>query len=439
VTDPTPAPRDTEKRRRLRRPNLDAQLALRSILASAAVAVPPGAVIFARVAGAGWPASFLFGVVAAIAVYLASRERTTEEKAADLGRGVVVSLVLTLALAWIQHQGETRSTRESLAFSLSSGDSFVGIDLHGRDMKRFYLAQKKFDRADLEDATLEGAVMNGASLRGTNLHDADLSDADLQEADLGGGRTDLSDAKLTGADLTLAKLGEARLSGADLRDADLAGAHLHGADLRDADLRGASLLGADLRFAILSGDLRGAVFAADFRPARLEQAVLAHATWDATTSWPAGFDPEAAVAAAAKPVASPPVPAAAKSDRVSRVGDGDTIVLERLGVVRLLGIDAPQTDTRRPECFANAATADARELLSAGRNVRVRLGAPARDAFGRALAYVWTDDGALANQQLLAQGDARVLIVSPNDRYEQSLRLAQARAAGARRGLWATC
>jgi len=72
------------------------------------VAVPPGAVIFARVAGASWPASFLSGVVAAIAVYLASRERTTEEKAADLG----------------------------------------------------------------------------------NLHGADLSDADLQEADLSGGRTD---------------------------------------------------------------------------------------------------------------------------------------------------------------------------------------------------------------------------------------------------------
>jgi micrococcal nuclease len=69
----------------------------------------------------------------------------------------------------------------------------------------------------------------------------------------------------------------------------------------------------------------------------------------------------------------------------------------------------------------------------------VTLGAPARDAFGRALAYVWTDDGKLANQELLAHGEARVLIVSPNDRYEQSLRLAQARAAGARRGLWATC
>jgi uncharacterized protein YjbI with pentapeptide repeats len=438
VTEPTPAP-DGRKERRLRRPKLDAQLALRSILASAAVAVPPGAVIFARVAGAGWPASFLFGVVAAIAVYLASRERTTEEKAADLGRGVVVSLVLTLALAWIQHQGETRSARESLAFSLSSGESFAGIDLHGRDMKRFYLARKKFDGADLEGADLEDAVMRGASLHGVNLRDADLSGADLQEADLSGGRADLTGAKLVGANLRLAKLGEATLAGADLRDADLSGAHLHGADLRDADLRGASLPGADLRFAILGGDLRGAVFAADFRPADLGEAVVADATWDETTRWPADFDPKAAVAAAAKPVASPAVPPTARDDRVARIGDGDTIALERLGVVRLLGIDAPQADTRPPQCFADAATADARDLLEPGRAVRFTLGSPARDAFGRALAYVWTDDGRLANQELLARGDARVLIVSPNARYEQSLRLAQARAAAARRGLWGSC
>ena len=224
MTEPKPAPPDAGKKRRLQRPKLDAQLALRSILASAAVAVPPGAVIFARVAGAGWPASFLFGVVAAIAVYLSSRERTTEEKAADLGRGVVVSLVLTLALAWIQHQGEARSARESLAFSLSSGDSFAGIDLHGRDMKRFYLAQKKFDRADLDHAHLDGAILHGASLRGANLQDADLSDSDLQEADLSGARTDLADANLAGANLTLAKLADTRLVGADLRDANLSGA-----------------------------------------------------------------------------------------------------------------------------------------------------------------------------------------------------------------------
>jgi len=117
----------------------------------------------------------------------------------------------------------------------------------------------------------------------------------------------------------------------------------------------------------------------------------------------------------------------AKDDRVARIGDGDTIALEHLGVVRLLGIDAPQADTRPAECFADAATAGARDLLAPGSAVRVTLGAPARDTFGRALAYVWTDDGRLANDELLARGDARALIVSPNNRYEQSLRLAQRR------------
>jgi len=141
-------------------------------------------VIFARVAGAGWPASLLFGVVRGDRRLPRITGAHTEEKPGDLGRGVVVSLVLTLALAWIQHQGETRSARGSLAFSLSSSDSFAGIDLHGRDMTGFYLARKKLNGADLEGADLENAVMRGAPLHGVNLHDADLRGASLPETDL---------------------------------------------------------------------------------------------------------------------------------------------------------------------------------------------------------------------------------------------------------------
>ena len=41
--------------------------------------------------------------------------------------------------------------------------------------------------------------------------------------------------------------------------------------------------------------------------------------------------------------------AASESYRVIRVVDGDTIVLERIGKVRLIGIDTPETvDPRRP-------------------------------------------------------------------------------------------
>ncbi|MDB4683732.1 leucine-rich repeat protein, partial [bacterium] len=67
------------------------------------------------------------------------------------------------------------------------------------------------------------------AVAGADLTDANLTGADLTDIDLTG-------ANLTGADLT----------GADLTDIDLTGANLTGAALSDADLSGADLTGADL-------------------------------------------------------------------------------------------------------------------------------------------------------------------------------------------------
>ena len=108
-------------------------------------------------------------------------------------------------------------------------------------------------------ANLCGADLRGANLRGANLRGADLWDADLWDANLRG-----------------ANLWGANLRGANLRDANLWGANLRGADLRGANLWGANLCGADL----WDANLRGANL------------------WDARasegTTWPGGFDPDAA-------------------------------------------------------------------------------------------------------------------------------------------------
>jgi|ETNmetMinimDraft_13_1059891.scaffolds.fasta_scaffold16209_2 uncharacterized protein YjbI with pentapeptide repeats len=77
--------------------------------------------------------------------------------------------------------------------------------------------------------------------------------------------------KCVGADLS-----GLDLSSANLSEANLSGASLHWADLRGANLRWADLTGADLRWADLTG------------------ADLSDAKNNADTTWPEGFDPEAA-------------------------------------------------------------------------------------------------------------------------------------------------
>jgi uncharacterized protein YjbI with pentapeptide repeats len=79
---------------------------------------------------------------------------------------------------------------------------------------------------------------------------ADLAGTNLSEAKLGG--ADLHETNLRGANLPRADFGKANLRGADLRGANLPSANLGEADLSGANFRGANLSRADLRRANLS-------------------------------------------------------------------------------------------------------------------------------------------------------------------------------------------
>jgi uncharacterized protein YjbI with pentapeptide repeats len=146
---------------------------------------------------------------------------------------------------------------------------------------------------NLSDADLSGAnissdtffcpQLSGVNLLGANLFRVNLYCAQLVRAELS--ITDLNGANLTRASLTSADLYDAELVGAHLIDADLSGAELSHAYLIDADLRGAHLectdqFGekrcADLSFAVLSGaNLSGAnLSGADLRYAYLTQQQL---------------------------------------------------------------------------------------------------------------------------------------------------------------------
>ena len=92
-----------------------------------------------------------------------------------------------------------------------------------------------------------------------------------------------------------------KLVGADLRGIDLGGADLRYANLWKANLREANLIGANLWKANLSGadrsgtDMSGAILSeANLSGANLNGASLSGSKYTVKTTWPEGFDPEAA-------------------------------------------------------------------------------------------------------------------------------------------------
>lgn len=121
---------------------------------------------------------------------------------------------------------------------------------------------------------------------------------------------------------------------------------------------------------------------------------------------------------------------------VRTVIDGDTIDVDTIGRVRLLGIDAPEIghglDTSAPFGF------EARAKLSAlvlRRWIRLEIEGPAFDVYNRHLAYVLTEDGIFVNAALVREGLARVSARVPLTRLAE-LRRAEADAQAFRRGMW---
>lgn len=123
---------------------------------------------------------------------------------------------------------------------------------------------------------------------------------------------------------------------------------------------------------------------------------------------------------------------------VERVVDGDTIVVRDVGVVRLLGVDTPETvDPRRPMGPCGRAASSFTKGMLTHKYIALEIDQRnGRDRYGRLLAYVWYQG--LFNERLVRMGYARVTTRWPFDRKGQLLtaqRLAQ------REGLriWARC
>lgn len=119
---------------------------------------------------------------------------------------------------------------------------------------------------------------------------------------------------------------------------------------------------------------------------------------------------------------------------VTRITDGDGIVCNRIGRVRLIGIDTPEMN-QRP--FGEQAAAALGEMIRVGSIVQLEPDVEARDRYGRVLAYVWVG-GAMANWRMVREGWAVLLTYQPNVQYVEAFTDAVRRAREEKRGLWAT-
>jgi micrococcal nuclease len=145
--------------------------------------------------------------------------------------------------------------------------------------------------------------------------------------------------------------------------------------------------------------------------------------------------------------AAEPIPAL--QGTVTWIYDGDTLEIDTLGKVRLIGIDVPEKeDSRRDRYLAEKGVPAARQRQIhqaakrfnithvKGQKVSLLLDDPPRDRHDRLLAYVYLPDGRLLNHLLVEQGLA-VVYRRFAFRMKEEFLIAESEARQSGVGLWA--
>ena len=153
------------------------------------------------------------------------------------------------------------------------------------------------------------------------------------------------------------------------------------------------------------------------------------------------------------------MPASAWAQRVTKVPNGDTVVIDGVGTVRLLGIQradepalqlgpsgplpqprrdpstpAPPAVSGRINLSRDRPSRDLLRKLALGRTVRIERDPLVGSTRDRAV-YLFLDDGTLLNAELLKAGRARVDVTRQFVREQEFERL-QAEAQSAAVGIW---
>ncbi|MEC9490246.1 MAG: thermonuclease family protein [Halanaerobiales bacterium] len=122
---------------------------------------------------------------------------------------------------------------------------------------------------------------------------------------------------------------------------------------------------------------------------------------------------------------------------IERVIDGDTVETAAGDSIRLLGVDTPEINwdnNSESEFYAEEAREFTFDNLE-GQSVLLEYDQEREDQYGRILAYIY-QDGQNFNQRLLEAGYATLMIVEPNDKFENDFKNAVSRARESRKGIW---
>lgn len=129
---------------------------------------------------------------------------------------------------------------------------------------------------------------------------------------------------------------------------------------------------------------------------------------------------------------------------VTKVVDGDTIIVSDQTTVRFIGVDTPETvDPRRPVgCFGKEASNETKKLL-AGKSVILQKDVSDKDKYNRILRYIYLpmENGQtlFINDYLVREGFGKVLTYPPDIKFDVRLREAERLAKINKKGLWGKC
>jgi micrococcal nuclease len=135
--------------------------------------------------------------------------------------------------------------------------------------------------------------------------------------------------------------------------------------------------------------------------------------------------------------------------RVTWIYDGDTLEVEKIGKVRLIGIDTPEYKaSKRDNYYSKNHDIEADKLReisrqakrfnienAKGKRVRLVTGKNERDKHGRLLVYLYLPGGDMLNRLLLKKGLATVFR-RYDFRYKKEFLKLEQKARHKKRGLW---